>query len=294
MGPGASSGSTGELRVRMLKRVIRVVLLSVIGAYLAGGLVLWAIQDRLLFPIPGGIGRDSLDANAAEIGALPLDLVASDGVKLYAWNLRSNGTRLVLYFHGNGEVLTDYTPLYRILLRNGWDVLAVAYRGYPGSEGSPSEAGLGRDAEAAWQWAIGPGGYSPQRVIVHGRSLGGGVAAILVDGDANPAGLVMESTFASVRELAKGIAPIYPVDCLLRNPFDTRDRAPRLGVPVLVFHSRDDQVIPIDHGGRALRGLFAEVEYEETSGYSHQDCLPVSDPNLRRTYLAFLERLVPR
>lgn len=278
----------------MLKRVIRVLILALIGGYVGIGVALWAIQDRLLFPIPGGIGRDSLDANAAELGATTLDLVSSDGVDLYAWNLRSNGTRLVLYLHGNGEVLTSYTPLYRMLLRNGWDVLALAYRGYPGSGGSPSEVGLGLDAEAAWRWAVGPGGYAPDRIIVHGRSLGGGVAAILVDGDANPAGLVMESTFTSVRELAKGVAPIYPVDWLLRNPFDTRARAPRLGVPVLVMHSRDDVVIPIDKGGRALRGLFAEAEYEETAGYSHQDCLPVADPNLRRVYLGFLERLVPR
>lgn len=287
-------GSTAELRVPMLERVFRVVLLGLIGGYLAGGLLLWAFQDRLLFPIPGGIGRDSLDANAVELGATTLDLRASDGVGLYAWNLRSNGNRLVLYLHGNGEVLTDYTPLYRILLRNGWDVMAVAYRGYPGSEGTPSEAGLGLDAEAAWRWAVGPGGYAPDRIVVHGRSLGGGVAAILVDGEANPAGMVMESTFASVRELAHRIAPIYPTGLLLRNPFDTRARASRLGVPVLLLHSRDDQVIPVELGGRALQGLIAEVEYVETAGYAHQDCLPCADAGLRNIYLNFLDRIVPR
>jgi fermentation-respiration switch protein FrsA (DUF1100 family) len=272
----------------MQRRVIRmllVVLLGLLGGYVGGGLLLLAFQDRLLFPVPGGIGRDSLDANATELGAIPLDLEASDGVRLYAWNLRSNGNRLLVYLHGNGEVIADATPLYRILMRDGWDVLSIAYRGYPGSEGSPSEAGLGRDAEAAWLWAIGPGGYAPERIVVHGRSLGGGVAAILVDGDANPAGLVMESTFASVRELAHR---------MLRNPFDTRARAWRLGVPVLLMHSRDDQVIPVDLGGRALRGLFAEVEYHETAGYPHQVCLPCADRSIRKIYLDFLNRVVPR
>jgi alpha-beta hydrolase superfamily lysophospholipase len=215
-----------------------------------------------VFPAPGGIGRDALDQAAAEYGATPLDLYASDGTRLYGWHVRSSGNRLVLYLHGNGEVVTSYVPLYRILARHGWDVLAVAYRGYPGSDGHPSEAGLGLDAEAAWQWASER--YRPERIVVH-----------------------------SVRDLARRTAPLYPVDWLLRNPFDTRSRAPRLGVPVLLLHSSDDEVVPVELGGRALRGLIAEVEYVETSGLSHQYCLPVSDASVRKVYLAFLDRLVP-
>jgi uncharacterized protein len=272
------------------------VFLAALGAgYLGLGLLLWVMQDRMLFPAPGGIGRDALDAAAAELGAQPLDLVAEDGVRLYGWHLRSEGRRLVLYLHGNGETVADYTPLYRMLLRSGWDVLAIAYRGYPGSDPvPPSEEGLGKDAAAAWAWAVGPGGYAPDHVVVHGRSLGGGVAAILVDGDPNPAGLVLESTFVSVRALARRTAPIYPVDWLLRNPFDTRARAPRLGVPVLVLHSRDDQVIPLAFSGKALLDVIAEAEYHETAGLSHNDPLPIADPELRAAYLAFLERIVPR
>jgi fermentation-respiration switch protein FrsA (DUF1100 family) len=275
--------------------MVRMVLVAVAIVYVAVGAGLWLFQDRLIYPAPGGIGRSSLDGAAAEVGAEPLDLSASDGTRLYGWRLGSHaGQRLLLYLHGNGEAITDYVPLYRILVREGWDVLAVAYRGYPGSEGRPSERGLGLDAEAAWVWATGPGGYRPDRVVVHGRSLGGGVAAMLVSGDANPAGLVLESTFGSVVELARRVAPLYPVSWLLRSPFDTRARAPMLGVPVLLMHSRDDQVIPVDLGGRALRGVIAEVQYEETSGLSHQDCLPVSDSRLRRAYLAFLEDRVPK
>jgi alpha-beta hydrolase superfamily lysophospholipase len=276
-----------------------VVTLGVVavGVWLGIGGFLWMMQDKLIFPIPGGIGRDALDAAAAELGAEPMTLETADAVHLYAWHLRaagSTGRRLVLYLHGNGETVADYTPLYRILMRSGWDVLATAYRGYPGSDPvPPSEEGLARDAQAAWDWAVGPGGYAPDHVVVHGRSLGGGVAAILVDGDANPAGLVLESTFASLTDLARRTAPTYPVSLLLRSRFDTRDRAPRLGVPVLVLHSRDDLVIPIDLSARALLPVIAEVEYHETAGWTHQDCLPVADPDLRAAYLAFLEQRVP-
>lgn len=262
-------------------------------AYLAVGALLWALQERMIFPAPGGIGRDALDQAAAEFGAAPVDLVASDGTRLYAWHRTAGSTRdrLLLFLHGNGEVVTSYLPLYRLLQQDGWDVLALAYRGYPGSEGAPSEAGMALDAEAAWAWATDR--YAPGRIVVHGRSLGGAVAASLVAGPANPSALVLESTFVSMRDLARRQAPLYPVDWLLRHPFDTRDRAPALGVPVLLMHSRDDQVIPADLGGRALRNVIAEVDYHEAAGFTHQDCLPMSDPELRRVYLAFLARAVP-
>lgn len=261
--------------------------------YLAYGGALWWFQDTLIFPAPGGIGRDALDQAAAEVGATPLGLVSGDGTRIYAWHRRVPGAdRLVIYFPGNAETVADNLPLQRLLLQAGWDVLAVAYRGYPGSEGRPTEAGLAADARAAWAWATGEGGYRPERIVLHGRSLGGGVAAHLAE-DRNPAAMVLESTFASVRELAARQAPIYPVDWLLRHPFDTRSRAARFGVPVLLLHSRDDEVIPIGHGGRALRELIAEVEYHETSTWTHGHCLPVADPELRAAYLSFLARAVP-
>lgn len=273
----------------------RVLGFSVVGAYAGAGLLLWWSQERMIFPVPGGFGRDALDQAAAELGARPLDLVASDGTRLYAWHRAAGGgrQRLVLFFHGNGEAVSMYTGLYRVLQQAGWDVLALAYRGYPGSEGSPSEAGLALDAEAAWAWATGPGGYRPERIVVHGRSLGGGVATTLVAGDANPAGMVLESTFASLRGLARRTAPVYPVDQLLRHPFDSDQRAALLGVPVLVMHSRGDELIPPELGGRALAPLIAEADYHEVEGWSHNDCLPLADPGLREVYLAFLERLVP-
>src|SRR5688572_6952919 len=125
-------------------RILRVVGGSLAGAWLGAGLLLWWTQERMIFPAPGGIGRDALDQAAAELGATPLDLVASDGVRLYAWHREAGGDRkrLVLYLHGNGEAVPMYAGLYRMLQRAGWDVLVLAYRGYPGSEGEPSEAGL--------------------------------------------------------------------------------------------------------------------------------------------------------
>ncbi len=273
-------------------RLVRPLAIGLGATWLLAAFVLWLFQERLLFH-PPGVGRDQLDAAAAEVGARPLDLVAADGTRLYAWHRSSGqgGRRLVLHFPGNAETVADNLALQRLLVTHGWDVLVGGYRGYPGSEGAPSEEGLALDAEAAWAWAVGPGGYPPERVVVHGRSLGGGVAARLVDGPANPAGLILESTFGSIREIASRRFSLFPVGLLLRHPFDTRERAPRLGVPVLLLHAEADTLIPADLGGRALRPVIAEVDYLEVGGgLGHDHCLPVSSPEAKAAYLSFLAR----
>jgi len=269
---------------------IGVAFAAVYATYLGA---LYLLQDRLVFPVPGGISREALDTAAREGGAQPVDLVADDGVALYGWHLGAGGDRLVIYLPGNAETVADNVGLQRLLTRSGFSVFALAYRGYPGSAGEPTEAGIVRDVLAAWEWATEEAGYDPQRIVVHGRSLGGGAAAHLAE-QRNPAGLVLESTFVSVSALAARAAPLAPVQLLLRHPFDTRTRAPRLGVPTLVMHSTGDQVIPVELGGRALHPYLAEGEYHETSGLGHHHTLPVSDPALREVYLAFLERQVPR
>lgn len=275
-------------------RVLIGTLLAIVGGLYLGAVgVLWAFQDRMVFPAPGGIDPSSLDQAARELGAKPLRLTASDGVSLYAWHRSANADRLVIYLPGNGETVSQNAALHRLLLTEGWDVMALAYRGYPGSEGKPSEAGLALDAQAAWAWATGPGGFSPDRIVLHGRSLGGGVAAHLAE-DRNPAAVVLESTFMSTRPLARRVAPWAPVDLILRHPFDTVERAPRLGVPVFVTHSVSDQVIPVEVGGRALLPFLADATYVETEGVGHQQCLPVVDRRVREAYIRFLAENVPR
>lgn len=285
--------------VQRLFQLARIATLVAGGVYLGYGALLWWFQERLLFQPPGGIAKDALDQAAAEVGARPLALTASDGTPLYAWHRPARHgpgerPRLAIYFGGNAEVLSDNQPLQRLLLKAGFDVLTLSYRGYPGSGGAPSERGLGLDAEAAWAWATGDGGYPPERVLLYGRSLGGGVAGLLAAGPANPAGLVLESTFASVTGVARTVAPGYPVTWLLRNPFDTEARAPELGVPVFLAHSTDDEVIPIDLGGRRLAKVVADVEYHEVSGLGHNDPIPLQRPEVGQALLAFLDRVVPR
>ncbi|MEN0062114.1 MAG: alpha/beta fold hydrolase [Myxococcota bacterium] len=261
-----------------------------LAAYTGYGGVLWWYQDSLIFPVPGGIDRQSLDFGAHEVGAQTLDLEAADGTALYGWHYRGRGERLVIYLPGNGESVAGNIPLHRLLQNHNWDVVTLAYRGYPGSEGAPSEEGLVMDATALWEWASRE--YPPSSIVLHGRSLGGGVATHLAE-HANPSALVLESSFRSMRAVAGRWAPIHPVDWLLRHPFDTETRAPVVGVPTLIVHSSTDRLIPPAVSAYEIRDAFAESESLLVAGWSHAECLPVVDDQVQRLYLEFLDRAVP-
>ena len=141
-----------------------------------------------------------------------------------------------------------------ILQDRGWHVLSVAYRGYPGSDGRPSERGLKQDISAAYAFARSELGMTPQQIVFHGRSLGGGVVGTVML-DVPSAGLILESTFTSVVDRASELYPYVPVRWLLRHRFDTSSRASGYTRPVFVIHSTADEVIPVAHG-QALHRVF--------------------------------------
>jgi uncharacterized protein len=265
---------------------VSVVVGCVAVLYIGFGALLYSMQDAMIFPIPGGISDMALDEAAQEVGAAPFRIETEDGVSLYGWYRSGGGDRAVLYFHGNGATVLGTAGLMRQVNAAGWDFAVIAYRGYPGSEGAPSEEGLRRDARALWDHMIEDRGIPSERMVVHGRSLGGGVAAGLAS-DVTPAGLVLESTFTSLLEMAESQNRIYPVEYLLKHPFNTRNRAPSVEVPVLVMHSDGDQIIPVSHG-RTLAPLFAESTYVEIPGRGHNEGLIIDCPQGRTAYLGFL------
>ena len=265
-----------------------VILLGVGVSYvLAVGLVWWQ-QEAMIFPAPGGVGRDSLDEVATELGAEPLDLVAADGTQLYGWYRSGGGKRAVIYFHGNASTVAMSGQLMRQVNQAGWDFATVSYRGYPGSQGSPTQAGLNLDANAVFEHVLGRG-IPADQIILHGRSLGGGVALQLSE-QVNPGGLVLESTYLSVLQIAQGQVPWAPVAQLLRHPFRSDLRAPNVKIPTLVLHGDADPVIPVQHG-RALSILVKNADYVETEGAGHNQQLTVVDRASKAAWRKLLEKV---
>lgn len=179
--------------------------------------------------------------------------------------------------------------LQNLLVSEGWDFVGIHYRGYPGSSGAPSEKGLEKDALAAWRFVTDVLDTDASRIALHGRSLGGGVAAPLA-AKAAPGALVLESTFTSIVDLAKEHYPFLPMGHLLEHRFMTKALASDVSCPVLVAHGSRDSIIDVRHG-KELARVFRAVEYIEVPGIDHNEVL-FSGPVAMR-YLRFLEGAIP-
>jgi fermentation-respiration switch protein FrsA (DUF1100 family) len=197
----------------------------------------------------------TLYAGAAELGRPweDVNLTTADGIRLHAWYFpalpHSPRTRLsVIVCHGNGGNISHRLKLYDILLRTGVNVLAFDYRGYGLSQGRPGESGTYLDAQAAYAW-LRKRGFSGKDILAYGESLGGGVASELALREPC-GGLILQSTFTSVTDLAAELYPFLPVRLLGSIRYDTRSRLPQLHVPVLVLHSRADSLIAFQHAER--------------------------------------------
>ena len=220
--------------------------------YVGLALVLYLLQGRMVF-LPHLPGR-ALDATPEAIGLDYEDAVieTADGERLHGWFVPADTARgTLLFFHGNAGNISHRLDSLAIFNRLGLDVLMVDYRGYGQSSGEPSEAGTYRDARAAWDWLVARG-VPPGRIVVFGRSLGGAVGAWLAgQADVSPAGLIVESSFTSGADMARRLYPWLPARLITRLKYPVRDHVAAATSPVLVIHSRDDEIIPFDMG-RAL------------------------------------------
>jgi len=217
-------------------------------AYLLGFAWLYGAQERLVyFPSP------ALEATpaAVQLDYQDVELTTGDGVLLHGWYVPHPGARYtVLFLHGNAGNISHRLQTIALLHDLQLSVLIFDYRGYGRSSGTPSEEGTYRDAEAAWTHLTGERAVPAQRIVVFGRSLGGAVSVWLAVRHP-PAGVILESTFASGQAMARRAAPIYPSRLLTRLRYDSLARVPQLRAPLLVVHSRTDEIVPFEQG-RAL------------------------------------------
>jgi len=177
-------------------------------------------------------------------GVEELKLVTDDGETLVAWHFPpKEGYPLVLYFHGNGGSLIDRARRFRLLIASGYGFLAISYRGYGGSTGSPTEAGLMLDGETAYREAR-MRGYPGDRIVLMGESLGTAIATVLaVNHDA--AALVLDSSYSSAVDVAAAHYWMLPVRWLLLDRFRSDLAIRDVHIPLLVVHGNQDYIIPI-------------------------------------------------
>lgn len=239
---------------------------TLVAAYAGVAASLYLLQSRIAHH-PNTRGR-ALTATPASLG-LRYEVVflrAADGVKLHGWYIPAVQPRgFLLFCHGNAGNISHRLYSLRLFHRLGLSTFIFDYRGYGLSEGSPSDAGLHRDARAALRYLLEERQVPPDRLFIFGRSLGGAIAAQLA-AERPPAALILDSTFTSAVDLAADLYPWLPTRWLTRLRYDTLAALRLTHVPILILHSREDELIAADHGHRLYQAANEPKDYVELRG----------------------------
>ena len=211
--------------------------------YLGIGAFLYYAQRSLMY-FPETVRTPPAQAGLPE--AEEVTLTAADGVDTIAWHVPPReGKPVILYFHGNGGALRYRVDRFRKLIADGIGLVALEYRGYGGSSGSPSEAGLIADSEAAYAFAAAH--YPAQQLVLWGESLGTAVAIALAA--ERPVGrVILEAPFTSAVAVAATHYWYMPVRLLMRDQFRSDERIGKVTAPVLILHGKQDAVVPYAMG----------------------------------------------
>lgn len=197
-------------------------------------------------------------------------ITTADGVRIHGWWASPpNATAALLWSHGNGGNIGNRAEILLALAARGVAVLAYDYRGYGNSEGSPDEAGVYRDSEAAYD-ELRALGAPPERIVCFGESLGGAVA-IRLAAERPCAGVAVVASFTSLREVARvhyGLAGLA-----IGNRFDAAARLPHLRVPLLVAHGDQDEIVPYELGERLFAAAPEPKRFLRIRGATHNDVL---------------------
>lgn len=259
--------------------------LAIVLGYVAIATLVWFAQERLMFfPRAAQARVDPPPGWQVET----VRLTTRDGTALEGVLVRPSAARgpLVIYFGGNAEEVTESASSAQATYGDR-AVLLVNYRGYGRSSGSPGEQSLVADAAEIFDWAVARPDVDPARLVLHGRSLGSGVAVQLAA--ARPARcVVLTSPFASALEVARGAYPWLPVALLMRHPFDSLAHAKGLTMPALVLIGTRDDVVAPEQSERLAEAWGGPVERVRLEGFGHND-LSVN-PAYEAAIKAFLQR----
>jgi hypothetical protein len=272
--------SSGGRRPRRILIVLASLLVAFAAVYLAAVGYLYVAQRSYVF-VPGGTLRDPAEIGLG--GVETISLRSPDGVALTAWYAQAEpGQPTVLYFHGNAGNLSDRGKRFEQILRSGFGLLAASYRGYPGSDGAPSEAAFFSDALLLSDWLADRTG----QIVLHGESLGTGIATY-VAAQRTVRALILEAPYTAALDIAGETYPWVPVSWLMRDPFVTREHIGRVDEPVLIAQGTEDRVIPVEHGRRLFEFAGQPKQLAIFEGAGHSD---LWDRGLWATITDFLAR----
>jgi hypothetical protein len=212
------------------------------------------------------------DPSAIGLDFKTVILDTKDHEKLHGWYIPDpNSQDVLLFLHGNAGNISDRISSIQRFRELGLNIFIFDYRGYGQSTGNVSEKGTYNDAQAAWTYLTTTRSFRPDQIVVHGRSLGGGVAGWVAE-KYEPKALILESTFTSIDNIGKETYPFFPVRWLSRIHYNTIDRLKNINCPVLIIHSPEDEVIPYKHGLALYEAAkepksFLDIKHDHGDGF---------------------------
>ncbi len=240
-------------------------------AYVVLSLLTFIFQRNLMYHP----SRTIADPSAYGLGNIQdIFITASDGVRLQVWEHTANpGYPTILYFHGNAGNLSDRASKFSSFTDNGFGLIALSYRGYGKSDGTPTETGIYKDARAAVDYALSRPGIRQDRLIYFGESLGSGVAVQMAS-ERPPGLLMLEAAYTSVETRSAELYPfILGVRHLVLDKYDSLSKIKGVHVPLLMLHGGKDMTIPLRHGQQLFAAANEPKEIVVYKDVHHADYL---------------------
>ena len=205
--------------------------------------VVYFFQRKLLYhPFSPQITGKGLIHNFETI-----NFKTSDNFELKGWfHLKNSNKKTILFLHGNAGNLDNRIDKLNSLGNIDINFLIIAWRGYSGNPGKPSETGLYKDALGGIEW-LNKKGISNDRIILYGESLGTAIATEVAQNE-NFAGIILEAPFTSMVDMGQKIYPIFPVKFLLKDKYESKNKIKNIKSPILVLHGRKDKIVPFYMG----------------------------------------------
>ncbi len=255
--------------MKTLKPMLACIFFILISIWLGLLVFVYLMQERMIF-IPG----KGLTNTPDQVG-LPFEevyLMTADKVRIHGWFIPHEAPRAtLLFFHGNAGNISHRLDSITLFHKLRLSVFIIDYRGYGLSDGRPSEQGTYKDADAAWDYLVTERAVSPDKIIIFGRSLGGGIAGYLAR-EVSPGAVIFESTFTSIKAIGRRHYPYLPISLMARIHYPTDSNILLIKSPILVIHSEQDELIPYQFGQRLFEiapapKMFLTIHGDHNNGF---------------------------
>ena len=247
-----------------LKKMNYIVLPLLIFAviYLLIIFLTYIFQRNLLYhPTENNYSDDKLTISVEKI-----KIKTQDGITLLAWyhNKDIHDYKTILFLHGNAGTLENRIHKINHFKDINVNFLLIAWRGFSGNEGKPTDQGLYKDARSALKWLKNKG-IKEENIIIYGESLGTGIATEISQ-NKNFAGVILESPFTSMIDTGKDKYPFLPVKFLLKDKYESDKKIQNIIIPILIMHGKVDKIVPFDMG-KKMYELANKPKYSYFSEY---------------------------